>query len=473
MPFCKNYKIIYKIIIIILLINSFLNPGNLLVLNNFFYVNNKKSIKVLEDKIFYSNKWIVMTSLKPPTPFIINLTKEIRDWKIVIIGNNKTNDIKWNIFKSSNKLVYLSTDDQNQLNYSILRYLKPNTYFRKSLGYLYSIQHGAKEIYEMEEDLVFYDKSFLNNYFNNIYVSYVQREDSLMINPYLYFGYTNIWPRGFKINDIGKQGKNKFHFVNSSNINLKPIIFQGLINNFPDIDSIFYLTRIKNKNSNINFQSSSSYPLFYFPNNYVPINSKNTRFLYNIFPLLIFPISLDENIADIWRGYIIQYFAWKIGGIIIYYSSDCHRAFQQKKMNLIEEKKNYFVLNKFLELLTSFPDKNYNIDLIELYKDFLNVLFDNKILAKIDIKIFKAFIRDLINVGYNFSFFSVNQRKLKKNALNYMKINSDFYLYIPSSFFIIKNDNLKLMNHFSSNKVYKDILLIINYNKKGFLKLNI
>ena len=28
------------------------------------------------------------------------------------------------------------------------------------------------------------------------------------------------------------------------------------------------------------------------------------------------------------------------------------------------------------------------------------------------------------------------------------------------------------MNHFSPNKVYKDILLIINYNKKGFLKLN-
>jgi len=471
MIFSKNYKVINKILIIFVLISFFFNSDNFFDLNYFSYESNKKYRKVLEDKIFYSNKWIVMTALKPPSPFIINLTKEIGEWKIVVVGINETNDIKWNIFNSSNRLVYLSTDIQKHLNYLILRYLKPNTYYRKCLGYLYSIQHGAKEIFEMEEDLVFYDKSFLNNYFDNIYVSYVQREDSLMTNPYPHFGYSDIWPRGFKIDDIGKQSRNQFHFVNSRNIYLKPLIFQGLINNFPDIDSIFYLTRIKNKSS-FNFQSSNSYPLLYFPNNYIPVNSKNTRFLYNIFPLLIFPISLDENTADIWRGYIMQYFVWKIGGIIIYYSSDCYRAFEQKKLNLIKDKKNYFVLNKLLELLNSFPDKNYNIDLIELNNEFLNMLCGMKILGKSDIQLYKAFIKDLNNIGYNFSFFSINKTKAKSNALNYVKINSDFYLYIPSSLFIIKNEKLKLMNHFSQNKVFKDILLIINYNKKGFLQLN-
>ena len=471
MIFSKNYKVINKILIIFVLISFFFNSDNFFDLNYFSYESNKKYRKVLEDKIFYSNKWIVMTALKPPSPFIINLTKEIGEWKIVVVGINETNDIKWNIFNSSNRLVYLSTEIQKHLNYLILRYLKPNTYYRKCLGYLYSIQHGAKEIFEMEEDLVFYDKSFLNNYFDNIYVSFVQREDSLMTNPYPHFGYSDIWPRGFKIDDIGKQSRNQFHFVNSRNIYLKPLIFQGLINNFPDIDSIFYLTRIKNKSS-FNFQSSNSYPLLYFPNNYIPVNSKNTRFLYNIFPLLIFPISLDENTADIWRGYIMQYFVWKIGGIIIYYSSDCYRAFEQKKLNLIKDKKNYFVLNKLLELLNSFPDKNYNIDLIELNNEFLNMLCGMKILGKSDIRLYKAFIKDLNNIGYNFSFFSINKTKAKSNALNYVKINSDFYLYIPSSLFIIKNEKLKLMNHFSQNKVFKDILLIINYNKKGFLQLN-
>ena len=129
------------------------------------------------------NKWIVITAFNPPSSFIINLEKTIEDWKIVVIGNNETNDEKWNRFKSSNKLFYLSLDDQIDLNYNILNYLKQNSYYRKSLGYLYAIQNGAKEIYEIEEDLEFNDTKFLTNYFENILVSYVSRKDLVMVNP--------------------------------------------------------------------------------------------------------------------------------------------------------------------------------------------------------------------------------------------------------------------------------------------------
>ena len=463
--FYKQNKKIKKVIIIILLLNLFVNNTNI------SFDENKKPIEVFEDKNFNSNNWIVLTAFNPPSSFIINLIEKLEKWKIVVIGNNETNDNKWNIFKSSNKLVYLSNDAQKNLNYSILKYLKHNSYFRKSLGYLYCIEHGAKEIYEIDEDLVFNNKSFLNYYSNNIHISYVKREDSLMSNPYLHFGNKNIWPRGFRINDIGKQTEIKFHFSSSSNIPLKPLIFQGLINIFPDIDSIFYLTRIKKQNI-FTFQCSNSYPLLYFPNNYIPINSKNTRYLYNIFPLLMFPISLDENIADIWRGYIIQYFAWKMEGVVIYYNSNFNRTFIHKqKFNFIKEKKNYFELNKLVELLNSFSDANYNKDSIEIYNNFLKLLYDYKLIEKLDIKIYKAFINDLINIGYNFSFFSFSETKTKNNALNY-EINANFDLYIPSSLFITKNYNFKLMNHFSPNKVYEDILLIINYNRKGFLALN-
>ena len=92
-------------------------------------------------------------------------------------------------------------------------------------------------------------------------------------------------------------------------------------------------------------------------------------------------------------------------------------------------------------------------------------------ILELDIKIYKAFINDLINFGYNFTFFSFSETKTKNNAINY-EINANFDLYLPSSLFISKNSNFKIMNHFSPNKVYEDILLIINYNRKGFLKLN-
>ena len=54
----------------------------------------------------------------------------------------------------------------------------------------------------------------------------------------------------------------------------------------------------------------------------------------------MFPITYDENIADIWRGYIMEYFTWKMKGVVIYYSSDSlKRNEQNNKYDIIKEKK--------------------------------------------------------------------------------------------------------------------------------------
>lgn len=53
-----------------------------------------------------------------------------------------------------------------------------------------------------------------------------------------------------------------------------------------------------------------------------------------------------------------------------------------------------------------------------------------------------------------------------------MKYNSNLKLYLPINPNILKNNKYKIIAHFISNKKYFDILLIINYNHAGFLKLN-
>ena len=71
----------------------------------------------------------------------------------------------------------------------------------------------------------------------------------------------------------------------------------------------------------------------------------------------MFPISYDESIADIWRGYMIQKFAWKINGSVVYYKSDAYRENKNKNLsNLTSDKKNYFDVNKLINVLNS----NYN-----------------------------------------------------------------------------------------------------------------
>ena len=437
-----------------------------LILHNQFSIFNK-----IENII--SDKWIVVTVFNPPSPSLFYLEKSVHKYKIVVIGNNESNDNEWKIFNTSKRLFYLSIEQQNNLNYTILKFLKPNSYFRKSIGYLFAIQNGAKEIYEIDEELEFNSNNFTNYNIEKKYISYVNRKDDLMENPYPHFGYTNIWPRGFKINDIGKQCKSDFYLINSTNLYLKPIIFQGLINFFPDIDSIFGSTRKKFENI-YDFRISNSYPLLYFPNNFIPINSKNTGYLYEIFPLLIFPISLDENIADIWRGYLMQYFAWIIKGGVIYHISNAFRkSFKKDNHSFVGEKKNFFQLNKLLDFLKL---KNVNnteskTNSLEILNNWLQILIDINIFQKIDNEIFKSYLKDLSNIGYDFSFFC-NSKRNTLNDSNYLRIKSEFKLFIPSSLFIIKNLKFKLMNHLYSNKIYKDILLIINYNLDGFLKLN-
>lgn len=49
-----------------------------------------------------------------------------------------------------------------------------------------------------------------------------------------------------KLNDINKNNNNdKFYNLALTQINFRPLIYQGLINGKPDIDSIFLLNKIK------------------------------------------------------------------------------------------------------------------------------------------------------------------------------------------------------------------------------------
>ena len=275
-----------------------------------FYFNIYYKISII-NKANFSNKWIVMTASYAPTQSFINLLKTIENWIIVVISN--TNNIKinnyWKSLNFINNLVYLTLKEQIKLGYEITKYLEFNSYSRKNIGYLYAIQHGAKEIYEIDENIIINNINDFDINLNNNYVFYGIRNDSKMINPYNHFGERNIWPRGYRIEDIGKDYNNKFLEINSYNLKLKPLIYQGLINGIPDVDSIYLQTKIPNSLTNISFLNNR--PLIYFPGNYIPINSKNTKYFYEIFPFLVIPTTINEKISDILRGYIIQYFAWR------------------------------------------------------------------------------------------------------------------------------------------------------------------
>ena len=193
-PIYKFIKVSIKLLILI----SSMKLIQIKSDNKIFDINNNNIHQYIDTYHINSKRWIVMTAINPPSDSIINFEKHLDKWKIVVIGNIKTIDSNWNIFNNSDNLVYLSLKAQKKLGYNILKYLKDDSYSRKNIGYLFAIQHGAKEIYEIDENLILSRDSsnFLNN-INNVYICYGVQNEQHMINPYIHFGETSIWPRAF------------------------------------------------------------------------------------------------------------------------------------------------------------------------------------------------------------------------------------------------------------------------------------
>ena len=427
-------------------------------------------IKIKKLPVLHSDKWIVMNAYNPPFQSLFNLLTILEDWKIVVISINNKIDKKWKELDYSNKLVYISLKEQMKLGYHISKYLYLNSYARKNIGYLYAIQHGAKEIFEIDEDIVISDLNSFNFNISIYNVYFATRNDSRMINPYIHFGEKNIWPRGFRLNDIGHQHHNKFHAVIGRNLLLTPLIYQGLINGVPDTDSIFQKIM-----PSFEFKFSFAEPFIYFPGNFVPINSKNTKYLYEIFPFLALFSTISEDLSDIFRGYILQYFAWRHNGFVVFHSSNNYRLKNNlsKSSNFNEEKNLFYNLDKFLFILNANIISNSKINEVDKLCNIIENLINFGFLGEKDLKIYKAYIEDLSNIGYIYS--SIFEKKLKYEYKEYINSHIEFNSYMPSKpydFFKINKKIIKIFFHKNSLIKYENILLIINYNFKGFEYIN-
>ena len=140
----------------------------------------------------------------------------------------------------------------------------------------------------------------------------------------------------------------------------------------------------------------------YLPGNFIPINSKNTKYLYDVFPSLPLPTTVSKRISDIWRGYIMQRYSWIYNGTVVFNSPNADNKNKHKNdyLHLIEEKDLYFKLDNLLESINIDIDSNINHP-TEFLINLIKILVDKGILGKNDLDMYKAFIDDLNSFGYN------------------------------------------------------------------------
>jgi len=338
--------------------------------------------------VLYGNdcldKWIVVTTINYPSAALKKLAV-LKDWHLVVVGDRKTPK-DWQL----DNCEFLSIEKQQSLDYEIIKFLPENHYCRKNIGYLYAISRGAQVIYETDDDNVLIEGiSLLSDADKFVEVS-VKGKDS--VNIFSYFGQPTVWPRGFPLDQI----------VNSNNYQIKNVykqgcgVIQGLVNKDPDVDAIFRLTQYRD----VYFEKKA--PCVLPAGVFCPFNSQNTVFSYEAFWGLMIPSTTSFRVCDIWRSYIVQRLLWDIDLRVCFTSPTAVQERNQHDLfrDFCDEQDLYLKSGSLIQFLLNW--KGEAVSFPERIESLIRELVVADYFKNEEIVLVKAWIRDLIKIGYQF-----------------------------------------------------------------------
>lgn len=367
-------------------------------------VINWNSIQPIADKSsvysrFRSEKWIVVSVDRYPTDSLKKLVK-IKGWQVLAIGNSRTPK-NWNLKGA----IFLSLDMQANLGFRVLDFLPYDSYVRKSCGYLFAIQHGAKKIFDADDrgDVIGDD---LGKHFDVELVGEGARQETILqyshenpnrtiVNPYVHFGQRSVWPRGLPLENVGEISHEESY---TEVFGGKQFIQQGISNGLPDVDSVFYFTRKPSLEAfDIRFDDRA--PKVALPQGMmVPVNSFNTIYQSSAFWALMLPVSVSTMASDVLRGFWGQRLLWEIGGYVVVYPATVHRYDKIEAYPFSEEKDLHVNVGRLIKFLVSWRSNKHRF--FEKVLELSHSMAEEGFWTERDVKFTAAWLQDLIAVGY-------------------------------------------------------------------------
>ena len=215
---------------------------------------------------------------------------------------------------------FLSVEDQYRLPFNTPRHIPYRAYTRKNLGYLYAIALGAETLFDTDDDndmnaaikVIDPDDPHYETVFNP------EMTKDTVINPYKHFGRSDIWPRGYPLEQIDA----KKNYSMASTLIMPPelegraLVLQGLADLDPDVDAIFRLTNPEDI-ATVHFDKKAS-PIKLARGIASPFNSQNTLWHKDAFWGMLLPITVTFRATDIMRGYWCQRMLWDIGAVLAF-----------------------------------------------------------------------------------------------------------------------------------------------------------
>ncbi|KAG7958738.1 hypothetical protein I3843_10G032300 [Carya illinoinensis] len=365
---------------------------------------NWNSIAPVTDKSspyanFRTEQWIVVSVSNYPSDSLRNLVK-MRGWQVLAIGNSKTPS-DWGLKGA----IFLSLEQQASLGFRVVDFLPYDSYVRKTVGYLFAIQHGAKKIYDADDrgDVINGD---VGKHFDVELVGEGARREVILqyshdnpnrtvVNPYIHFGQRSIWPRGLPLENVGEVGHEEYY---TEVFGGKQFIQQGISNGLPDVDSVFYFTR-KSGLEAFDIRFDEHAPKVALPQGImVPVNSFNTIYHSAAFWGLMLPVSISSMASDVLRGYWGQRLLWEIGGYVVVYPPTVHRNDRTEAYPFSEEKDLHVNVGRLIKFLVSWRSNEH-----KFFEKILQLSFtmaEEGFWTDKDVKFTAAWLQDLLAVGY-------------------------------------------------------------------------
>lgn len=225
--------------------------------------------------------------------------------KFIVIGDTKSpNDFQLE------GCDFWSIDRQLGMDSALAKIVPTKHYGRKNLGYILAIKENAPSIIETDDDN-FPMEGFFKFDGAQQQVGSLTFPDLQWVNVYQHFSDTNIWPRGYPLENLQAA---PIDFAKAESGLRHCPIQQGLANENPDVDAVYRLVC----QLPLNFKDGQQIALG--KNAWCPFNSQNTVWYPEAYPLLYLPSYCSFRMTDIWRSFIAQRIAWENNWDILFYS---------------------------------------------------------------------------------------------------------------------------------------------------------
>ena len=424
-------------------------------------------------------KWNVVTTIFEPTE-AVKRASNVKGWCTVIVADTKTPlDYMEKLRNSSSNdenivnqngdfIVFLSVKDQlewieGDRKSAVGKFLEalPFRHFaRKNIGFLYAVAHGARTIFDFDDDnllpLSSLSPSNETTVLPALHDTDVLSHAAMVVTGPKAFNHHHLmgatvegstWPRGFPLSQIQNNatwGTIAIDMDDYRNISIanEVGVLQFVANQNPDVDAIHRLVQGENnmqtgapitflrhakhmatdgeqqaKNYYDKTKSISTMGALVVPSHsFVPYNAQASIHTYKAMFALLLPMTVPGRVSDIWRSYFSQRIFRDVeisspngnygeGLKIVILPPDIEHERNEHSLlaDMEAEEDLYYKTEALLEFLNQWQPKNYEeADIPSLMEELWIDLYERDYVQLEDINVLQLWLSALVEVGYEF-----------------------------------------------------------------------